>query len=1440
MSIQYERSKALSFLVTDKVYNYTIKSYNYSMERIDWDNFCKTTGLAKTDGFEELSYHLFCRQHNLSEGVRADYNQVGLETEPVLVDGVYYGFQSKYFEHDTDYSQIKGSIKKAVSKYKGRLNHILIYLNTNAKVSSEKAEEIKAIGSKEGVTIEWFTRSKFVAALSQPSNLDLAQLYFGLGDELGFIAKSSDNSKLTLLQSSQYLDLCFYETNGRKVRSLPNAILASTSKVSLVSGYPAAGKSVVMHKLFAVYSGLGRKSQKTMLNVLERNGAVPQIVNLKNCVNESLENILRGRQNDSNVRGKKLGFIYLFDGLDELSEKDAELVLSQLYELSNKQDTKKIVLSCRTGNLNRLKLFDFMKDTTEFKIGVLDKSDVARYFDSLGDAPRKKAYIELQKSNAELVNEIEDVFTLRLFWNAALELTSTSNIIDLYGIKIDKLLSDPQFYKDLYDLNLLNPKKLAILKLNEAISYEFQKRFQFQFLQPDLQELILGQYPRLDYQSVNSIINYLASLFFDKSDLGEDDEQSYIYQHRRYQEYFFINKLVEEYSKNPSVLREVGIISNYELFQKLFLRSLRTHYERQNNLIGCIEINLIDVYLGNHQGWGADDAYYTNSSDFIPALLNQEPRIFNELLEDENLQLKDKLLINTDHVADRFAKWKQDKMSWSETHYLKSTWESGLAWLMESTASFWAAGQQDMSNEFRNTIVKIQNLYRRNAFMKGISREERQHLQDPYWDKYEDFLYYQVVIKDLTPRSVFDEHIKPNYENMDETDTTLRHDERGKEKLVNSFLRVCVDNKPTELTELIDEFDEYLHVAFLDVLTDLDRLPVFIKTTEWHPKIRDFVLSRTVDITDKNYHIWFYKKYFDQDISDDAVTFINEKRRKILDTRSIDWNIYNYQKDFSFISYILGENDFTAQMERSETTRFHYYNERVLYAALFIEWISLLKGETTPEKTIRYYIRHISVYFQRDPYGKYLKFHISDILARIFAEGSSSNMRALKLRVLEEDEPLSPFAFYKQLHTHNKVLFREIVSESELEVFEKQLIDWDDDYQTMIDRCFELSTLFGFINPEKARYYFFKAMNDGALRHGWRKDPLVSYHLLDAYGILLEKNWLTDEQVEEYAELLYKLANKVRNITDGSGTSNGPYRLVEILSKHDLNLAQKYKEEFQDTNYMRTSQSLITYILLRKVEMGSPVEEIEKGMEEYYLTYDYENKPEAEYFEQKLEVYMAISESELYFDDERQAAFEKAYEQVSTMIEREVRYYLMDSEYEDLKHKYKALCKKYGKEVNIEGPAKKDAAFIERTRITEIKFAEEVKSAVSKQKVRGLYKKLKNYRNGIKLKNKSSWEVLVQRTLEINGDASMFINYLKDASFPHTNHYSSNSRNMHLGLAAALENPDSRQETLEYLYENTGHGGFVNMINTYAAMGNKDMAVRLFDKFFSMCKLLVY
>lgn len=202
------------------------------MPAIDWSIF-ESKNPNQRDSFEELCLHLFTRRLKLDQGATADYNQAGLETMPVEVDGKYYGFQSKHFDRDTDYKQIKDSVETALTKYGTELDEICIYLNTNSKPhSSPTASEIVKSAAKKKVKIVWFTRSNFETVLTKPENIDLAQFYFGYGTEIGFIKGNVNLKSVSLINSKSFIKLSYVDSSNKIVKNLERKVKQSSNQIS--------------------------------------------------------------------------------------------------------------------------------------------------------------------------------------------------------------------------------------------------------------------------------------------------------------------------------------------------------------------------------------------------------------------------------------------------------------------------------------------------------------------------------------------------------------------------------------------------------------------------------------------------------------------------------------------------------------------------------------------------------------------------------------------------------------------------------------------------------------------------------------------------------------------------------------------------------------------------------------------------------------------------------------------------------------------------------------------------------------------------------------------------------------------------------------------------------------------------------------------------------
>lgn len=161
-----------------------------SQFEIKWSNFeSKFSGREREDAFEQLAYHLFCREFGLNKGVFRYKNQAGIETEPAIVGNEVIGFQAKYYDAAINLSGKKGDLIEAIDKAKENnptLTKILFYINKEFGESSEKGKkepdykiEIEKKGKDYGIKVEWRVKSHLEIQLAQPDNKYVAEYYFG-------------------------------------------------------------------------------------------------------------------------------------------------------------------------------------------------------------------------------------------------------------------------------------------------------------------------------------------------------------------------------------------------------------------------------------------------------------------------------------------------------------------------------------------------------------------------------------------------------------------------------------------------------------------------------------------------------------------------------------------------------------------------------------------------------------------------------------------------------------------------------------------------------------------------------------------------------------------------------------------------------------------------------------------------------------------------------------------------------------------------------------------------------------------------------------------------------------------------------------------------------------------------------------------------------------
>ena len=221
------------------------------MQEINWNNF-RVKNKDPQKAFEELCYRLFCRKFNLVEGIRADFNEVGLETKPILFKNKYYGFQAKFFEHTNDAKQIRYSVAKAIKYFEGNLDVIYIYLNNPIGTRARYDKNIESLAKKDNVEIIWIVPSNLEIILSQPENQGLTRLYFSLGKTIKeFIGELKQHTQSILEPIHSKIDFNGNEIKiDRSIIRKDLSVILKNSSVVILSGEGGVGKTAVIKDFY--------------------------------------------------------------------------------------------------------------------------------------------------------------------------------------------------------------------------------------------------------------------------------------------------------------------------------------------------------------------------------------------------------------------------------------------------------------------------------------------------------------------------------------------------------------------------------------------------------------------------------------------------------------------------------------------------------------------------------------------------------------------------------------------------------------------------------------------------------------------------------------------------------------------------------------------------------------------------------------------------------------------------------------------------------------------------------------------------------------------------------------------------------------------------------------------------------------------------------------
>ena len=228
---------------------------------MNWNIFRLKYDKREEWAFEQMSYLLFCAEHNNRIGLFRYKNQTGIETEPLYKDGKILGFQSK--NYTTSISVNKSDIIDSINKAKAKnenLDKLYFYINqefsestTGNQKKPKYQQEIETTAENLRIEIVWRVPSHLELQLFLPENNYILDLFFNLNPNGGKLIDNIVAHNKNIFKDIQ-TEISF---NGQKIKIDRTAIIEKISnncreyKNIIISGEGGCGKTAILKDFYS-------------------------------------------------------------------------------------------------------------------------------------------------------------------------------------------------------------------------------------------------------------------------------------------------------------------------------------------------------------------------------------------------------------------------------------------------------------------------------------------------------------------------------------------------------------------------------------------------------------------------------------------------------------------------------------------------------------------------------------------------------------------------------------------------------------------------------------------------------------------------------------------------------------------------------------------------------------------------------------------------------------------------------------------------------------------------------------------------------------------------------------------------------------------------------------------------------------------------------------
>ncbi len=1326
------------------------------MVRFDWNKF-KVVNRDYQKAFEELCYHLFCRKFKLFEGITTYHNQPGIESEPIKIKSKYCGFQAKFFEHNINSSQIEKSIKTALRTYPN-LKLIYIYLNTKPGRNNQYQAKINLIGQTKKCEIKWVMPSQIESQLLE--NLDLAETYFQIGGIEGFLGNCLDKKQVSQVKANEYLDLS-YKSSSKLKRYSDLKKATSGSKIICLKGGAGSGKSLLMTKLSL--------DLQPNLNQISRKMIIPVFIKLRNCHSRNLDEYIFFIKQKYNIQtSNSYDYIYLFDGLDELNEEKCEEILNDLYGLRGEKSTKCIIISSRESSSNLILLEKIMGKITHFKINPLNYKDIKKYFN-------KKAVLEkknlLKQYDSNSLKNISDTLLLNLFWREIENVNPDNLDVILFEKNIESILSDKDHISNLTKLNLLNPKDVKIISANREISWYMSNKSLFSISLGEVQKITSGLHPKLLYTDLNNIINYNTTCFFTNS---QDNLQ---YNHRRYQEFFYLLKLQSELETDFSVLRKSHILINFEFMRTLFFPYLKKYYFESGDITNYLRIKSLESYFIDH--WSGEGGEYLidRIDEIAEFLANMNKEEFNFQISVDNPLMIKNIIENMNNLT------------------------------YDVITVFYIKGKKEYADYLLQKIKdQIKTLEVNNSEGNGDYRKRDLFKKK---NKMTWHNHFRISIYRDTPLSKLLDEIRKKEKRFESNST-----------IYNDFFSAVFDLKKDCLLEVFNHLeDKEIHI-FLEVLARIRYIHLLFDSVELKTKVQDY-LDKDVSINESDILILFYHSLLNVPINNISTIKpkLEEKINKIKEERSMIINRYsNHLVNYCRLSFIL-----------NRTYGDDYLDILDAYSSLFANHMKLLNNEITLRKLI-YDFNNLSMIDSR--YQAYFKKEMSNIIGECFLFSKKEDNLVILRNTLFNNEHLDKFTFYLYVFERDKACAKSIIDENDLHQISIMINEYDD-YNDILENNLKLANLYLLFDFNIAITNFKLGLSNSLIRYGWRKDYFLNY-LVDSLQLLIDNNYFGQKEIYQISDKILSLSSEVLKHIDGKGTKWAPYELIKNISDFDIAMAEQLLSDYLDIVF---KDDVLCYILANKAKASYSFEEIQDQLVEIRPRYLYQGEIDKSYHIYRFKVFFELAKNESYGDEKQSEFFQKAFNEIGKLDKDPSASHYEKADLEDSLEEYKSLCKKYGKKNNLQ--IQKEKTKNERDKEIGVKKENIIKKLKGSKKsnFKDIFEEITKHTHIIS--DEDCLHLLIEKSLKINNDIELILEYLESRWYAKLYPYDENSKYDFLLVKQIFNNPRAKRLFLKRSINSDRLISYPALLKIFALLNNKKLTRRTFYDYLYFCDFLI-